>query len=224
MQSTIRYIAYYRVSTEQQGASGLGLDAQKATVAAHLRATSGELISEFTEIESGKRNDRPKLQRAIAECHRRKAILIIAKLDRLSRDAAFILSLKKKNVEFVACDFPQANRFLLTIMAGFAEYERELISKRTIDALAAAKARGKLLGLANPCRTDKDAVIAKAARSNARLATERAEKYLPIIAAIEATGITSTCGIAKALNAKETPTARGRVWHASAVRLILKRR
>ncbi len=143
------FIAYYRVSTDRQGWSGLGLEAQRATVAAHL-GHGQALKAEFTEIETGKRNDRPELIKALAECKKQRARLIIAKLDRLARNLHFISGLMESGIEFVACDVPGANRLMLQILAVFAEHEREMISKRTKEALAAAKARGCRLGNPNP--------------------------------------------------------------------------
>ena len=137
-----RFVAYYRVSTDRQGRSGLGLDAQRAAVAEYLNGGSWTLAAEFTEVESGKRNDRPELEKALAMCRRTGATLVIAKLDRLSRNASFLLSLRDAGVEFVACDMPEANRLTVGIMALMAEHEAEMASKRTKDALTAATARG----------------------------------------------------------------------------------
>jgi DNA invertase Pin-like site-specific DNA recombinase len=141
-----RFIAYYRVSTDKQGKSGLGLAAQRKAVADYLNGGSWELIGEFTEVESGKRDDRPQLERAIAACKKHRARLIIAKLDRLSRNLAFIATLMERKVDFICCDNPHATKFNLHILAAVAEFERDAISKRTVEALAAAKARGKTLG------------------------------------------------------------------------------
>src|SRR6478672_9282933 len=137
-----RFIAYYRVSTAQQGRSGLGLDAQQAAVLAYLNGGSWALLEEFTEIESGKRSDRPQLAAALAACRLHKATLVIAKLDRLARNVAFVSALMEAGVEFVAVDFPQANRLTIHILAAVAEHEASMISARTKAALAAAKARG----------------------------------------------------------------------------------
>jgi DNA invertase Pin-like site-specific DNA recombinase len=137
---------YYRVSTTQQGASGLGLDAQREAVARHVAGAQGTIVAEFQEIESGKRNDRPQIAAALAACRWRRATLVIAKLDRLARNVHFISSLMESGVDFVACDNPHATRLTIHILAAVAEHEREMISQRTIAALAAAKARGVKLG------------------------------------------------------------------------------
>src|SRR5579883_1614962 len=141
-----KWIAYYRVSTDKQGKSGLGLEAQRAAVKTYLNGGDWKLVREFTEIESGKRSDRPQLQAALDACRMFGAKLVIAKLDRLSRDAHFLLGLEKAGVDFVAADMPNANRLTVGIMAMVAEEERRMISKRTKDALAAAKRRGVKLG------------------------------------------------------------------------------
>src|SRR5258706_10612390 len=147
-----KFIAYYRVSTARQGRSGLGLEAQRNAVMDHLNGGKWRLVAEHTEVESGKRTDRPELARAIGACRRHRATLIIAKLDRLSRDAHFLLGLQKAGVEFIAADMPTANRLTVGIMALVAEEERRLISKRTKEALAAAKRRGVKLGCPRPER------------------------------------------------------------------------
>src|SRR3982751_2868685 len=141
-----RYVSYLRVSTDRQGRSGLGLDAQRKAVEDFLYGGPWDLIAEFVEVESGKRDDRPKLAEALALCRLRNATLVIAKLDRLSRDAHFLLGLEKAGVDFVAADMPTANRLTVGIMAMVADEERRMISKRTKDALAAARARGVKLG------------------------------------------------------------------------------
>ena len=139
-----QFAAYYRVSTDRQGRSGLGLEAQQAAVRGYLGKSTP--IGEFTEIETGKRNDRPQLELALALCRKRKARLVIAKLDRLSRNLAFIAALMDSGVEFVAVDNPHATRLTLHILAAVAEHEREMIAQRTKAALQAAKARGVRLG------------------------------------------------------------------------------
>src|SRR5262249_11444060 len=139
-------IAYYRVSTKRQGRSGLGLEAQEAAVRDFLNGGNWRLVKEFTEIESGKRTDRPQLEKAFQACRVYGAKLIIAKLDRLARNVAFISNLMESGVEFEAVDFPQANRLTIHIMAAMAEHEAKMISERTKAALAAAKRRGVKLG------------------------------------------------------------------------------
>jgi DNA invertase Pin-like site-specific DNA recombinase len=141
-----KFIAYYRVSTDRQGKSGLGLNAQRKAVEDYLNGGRWTLVNEFTEIESGKRNDRPKLEEALAACKKQKAKLVIAKLDRLSRNLAFIATLMESGVEFVAVDNPHATKLTIHILAAVYQHEREMISQRTKDALAAAKKRGQRLG------------------------------------------------------------------------------
>src|SRR5215831_14538405 len=156
-----RFISYYRVSTSQQGASGLGLEAQREAVARHVAGAGGVIVAEFQEIESGKRNDRPEIAAALAACRLRRVTLVIAKLDRLARNVHFISSLMESGVDFVACDNPHATRLTIHILAAVAEHEREMISQRTIAALAAAKARGVKLG--NPHLRPGDRRVAKIA-------------------------------------------------------------
>lgn len=141
-----RFVAYHRVSTAKQGRSGLGLEAQRAAVAAYLNGGPWKLVGEFVEVESGKRADRPELGKALDLCHLIGATLVIAKLDRLTRNVAFMANLMESQVEFVACDNPHASRFTIHILAAVAEHERDQISARTKAALAAAKARGTTLG------------------------------------------------------------------------------
>lgn len=139
-----KYVAYYRVSTAKQGISGLGIDAQKAAVATFLKGA--DLLAEFVEVESGKKNQRTELSRAIASAKAQGATLVIAKLDRLSRNAGFIFALRDSSVDFVCCDIPDANTLTVGIFAVIAQHERETISKRTKDALQAKKAKGEKLG------------------------------------------------------------------------------
>ena len=140
------FVTYYRVSTAKQGASGLGLEAQQQAVRGYLERVHGKELASFTEIESGKRNDRPKLEEAILRCRQTGATLLVSKLDRLSRDAAFLLQLRNSNLQFVCADMPEANELTIGLLAILAEHERRLISKRTKEALQAAKARGVKLG------------------------------------------------------------------------------
>src|ERR687883_224153 len=144
-----KFVAYYRVSTERQGRSGLGLEAQQEAVRNYLNGGSWHLVAEVIEVESGKRSERPKLQEALRFCRMHGATLIIAKLDRLARNVAFVSNLMESGVEFTAGGFPTANRLTIHILAAVAEHEREMISARTKAALAAAKARGTRLGNPN---------------------------------------------------------------------------
>ena len=141
-----KFIAYFRVSTDRQGKSGLGLEAQREAVMKYLNGGRWTLVGEFTEIESGKRDDRPELEKALAACKKQKAKLVIAKLDRLGRSLALIAALMESGVEFVVVDNPHANKLTIHILAAVAQHERELISERTKAALAAVKKRGKRLG------------------------------------------------------------------------------
>jgi DNA invertase Pin-like site-specific DNA recombinase len=220
-----KFVAYYRVSTARQGKSGLGLEAQRKAVTEHLDGGSWELVAEFTEVESGKRNDRPELGKALELCRKRKATLVIAKLDRLARNVAFIANLMESRVDFVAVDMPQANRLTVHILAAVAEHEREMISARTKAALASAKARGKPLGWAIPSRRDEQE---RATVASAAVKRERADRFaanvLPIVHQIRAAGIDTLDGIADALSARGVRTRRGGSWHASTVRNLLLRR
>lgn len=147
-----KFVAYYRVSTQRQGQSGLGVEAQREAVSAHLRSKGARLVAEFTEVETGKGSNalsrRPKLNEALETCRSEKATLVIAKLDRLARNVHFVSGLMESRVPFVACDLPEANELTLHVMAAFAEHEAKRISERTREALARAQARGRKLGKA----------------------------------------------------------------------------
>ena len=216
--SIMKFVAYYRVSTDRQGKSGLGLEAQRKAVMDYLSGGKWELLDEVTEIESGKRDDRPKLTAALKTCKRQKATLVIAKLDRLARDVHFISSVMKSGVEFIAVDMPHANKLTVHILAAVAEHEREMISHRTKVALRAAKARGVTLG--SPVPEKGSAIGVARIREKADLF---AENIVPIIASIRTSGITTLKGIADALNARGIRTARGGSWHPTTVRNILGR-
>jgi DNA invertase Pin-like site-specific DNA recombinase len=219
-----KFVAYYRVSTDRQGRSGLGLDAQRADVAEYLNGGDWQLVEEFEEIESGKNDDRPQLAAALAACRLHRAMLVIAKLDRLARDAHFLLGLEKAGVEFVAVDMPSANRLTVGIMAMVAEEERRAISARTKAALAAAKARGRQLGgdRGNLPAVAKQGAAASASVRRAKAAA-RAGDLLPIVRQLQAAGITSANAIAKALNERGIGTARGGAWRATQVQRVLGR-
>lgn len=192
-----RFICYYRVSTDTQRASGLGLDAQRESVERYLNRTGGEIIAQFTEVESGKKNDRPELAKAIKACKRSKARLIVAKFDRLARNAAFLLTLRDSGIDFLAADMPEASKLTVGVMAIFAEHERDLISQRTKDALAQAKRKGVKLGNPRP-----HAALQRACQVVRANAQEYAENLAPVIREIQASGITSLRGIASVLNTR----------------------
>jgi DNA invertase Pin-like site-specific DNA recombinase len=219
-----KFIAYFRVSAERQGRSGLGLDAQRKAVLDYLDGGRWELVAEFTEVESGKRNDRRELARALAACRLHRATLLIAKIDWLSRDAAFLLNLRDAGVDFVAADMPDANRMTVGIMAIIAEHERDAISTRTKQALAAAKARGTKLG--NPANLSTDSAARGRKMGNAAN-TERAKTRLidlePVIRSVRYEGMTSLSRIATELNARRIPAARGGKWAPVQVSRVLAR-
>lgn len=218
-----KYIAYYRVSTVKQGQSGLGLEAQKASVADYLSTAKGELINEFTEVQSGKQNNRPELDKALRKCRLTGATLLIAKLDRLSRNAAFLINLQNSATDFVACDMPEANELTVGLMACLADYERVLISNRTKEALKAAKARGVKLG--NP-NLDKIRCTDTSAARTAKIekAKERNTEILDVITEIQdsTTDQLSLRAIARQLNTAGYTTARGKAWQATSVSRILQ--
>ncbi|KQT60371.1 MULTISPECIES: recombinase family protein [unclassified Aureimonas] len=216
-----RFISYLRVSTERQGKSGLGLEAQRQAVADYLNGGRWKLVQEVVEIESGGKDDRPKLAEAMALCRLHKATLVIAKLDRLSRDAAFLLGLQKGAVKFVAADMPEANEMVVGIMAVVAQAERRMISQRTKAALQAAKARGTKLGGNRGSIISPEARMAGRAAATAK-ARARASDLLPIITELKAAGTTSLGGIARALTERGIPTARGGTsWTAGQVSRVL---
>ncbi|BAC50275.1 bll5010 [Bradyrhizobium diazoefficiens USDA 110] len=217
-----RWISYLRVSTDRQGKSGLGIEAQRNGVAEYLNGGNWSLVKEFVEVESGKRIDRPKLDEAIKACRIYDAKLVIAKLDRLSRDAHFLLGLEKAGIDFVAADMPNANRLTVGIMAMVAEEERRMISKRTKDALAAAKRRGTKLG------GDRGVVPSKKARELAAetlqaRANARASDLAPVIRELQAAGKTTLRAIAEGLNEAGILTQRKSKWSAVQVQRILSR-
>lgn len=218
-----RAIAYFRVSTQRQGRSGLGIEAQKAAVARFAAAEAIALIGEYVEVETGKGSDaldrRPQLAAALAAARKARCPIVVAKLDRLSRDVHFISGLMAHRVAFIAADIgADADPFMLHIYAALAEKERALISARTKAALAAKKAQGAKLG--NP-RFAAHLDLARAVASDN--ADRFAANVLPVVAAIRAAGITGYTGIAAALNSRGVSTARGGSWHASSVSNLLAR-
>lgn len=209
------FIAYYRVSTDKQGRSGLGLDAQKQAVAEFVQGR-GNILYEFTEIESGKKSDRPQLAEALAMCRRHKAKLIIAKLDRLARNVHFISGLMESNVDFIAVDMPEANRLTIHILAAVAEHEREMISQRTKAALAAAKVKGVRLGNPTPLPASRKARTVWSTNT-----AKFRETVKPLILELQAKGY-SYNAIAKELNRRHIPTANRRQWYHKTVSNLLK--
>lgn len=205
-------VAYFRVSTERQGRSGLGLEAQQQLVQPY----ADDIIHSFTEVESGKNDARPQLEAALELCRETGASILIAKIDRLSRDAAFLLTLRKAGVDIIAADMPNAGTLEFGVRAVVAQHEREEIAKRTRDALAAAKARGIKLGSPNP----RAGGIASGAarREKTKLVAQRA---MPIISAMREAGA-SLRAIASSLNEAGIPSAMGGKWHDTSVRNLLK--
>jgi DNA invertase Pin-like site-specific DNA recombinase len=219
-----RWISYLRVSTDRQGASGLGVEAQRQSVADYLNGGRWKLIKEFVEVESGKKTDRPQLEAALKACRLHGAKLVIARLDRLSRDAHFLLGLDKAGVDFVAADMPNANRLTVGVMALVAEDVRKQISSTTKAALAAAKARGvKLGGYRAGAGLSAEAHARSKAAIQARV-DARAADLAPTIRALQASGATSLRAIAAMLNDAGIPTARGAgKWSAVQVQRVLDR-
>jgi DNA invertase Pin-like site-specific DNA recombinase len=220
-----RFIAYERVSTARQGASGLGLEAQRNAIDRFAASRGAEVLGRFTEVESGKNPNRPELIKAIQLARLTGATLVIAKLDRLSRNAAFLLTLRDSGVQFLACDMPEANELTIGIMALVAQAEREAISRRTKEALAVAKARGVRLGNPNGAnalrRAGKGAVALRAAV--VANADQHAEDLRAVVGDIRWHGALSLRAIAAALNARGMLTRRGGPWQVSNVGNLVRR-
>jgi len=213
-----RFVAYLRVSTAGQGRSGLGLEAQREAVAQYAASTGGRILAELVEVESGRKNERPKLAEALAACRKRHATLVIAKLDRLSRNAAFLLKLRDEGVDFIAADMPNANRLTVGIMALVAEAEAEATSARTKAALAAAKARGVKLGGKRERHGDLRPHAAEGGKASGEARRKAAELQAAdlanIIHDLEANGPKSLHALAAELNARGILTARDKQWTA----------
>jgi len=218
-----KFIAYLGVSTDKQGHSRLGIEAQRKAVSDYLNGGNWQLLAEYVEIESGKRNDRPQLIAALAHAKAIGATIVIAKLDRLARNVAFISNLMESGVEFVAVDMPMANRLTVHVLAAVAEHEREMISQRTKAALAAAKARGTKLGNPNGARALRGCGNAPAIAAIKACAAAHTAQVLPVIEAIRAEGITNLHAIAAELNRRGILTARSGQWYATTVRNTLAR-
>jgi len=227
----MKVIAYFRVSTKRQGRSGLGLEGQREALAEFAARNGGQIMATYQEVESGKRSDRPELAKAIAHAKRSKAKLVVAKLDRLARNVAFLATLMESKVDFVACDNPHATRFTVHILAAVAEFEAQQISDRTKAALAAARKRGVKLGSARPGhwrgREDRRRVGAiKGARIAGQIhavtATNAYSDLYPIVQDLRSNG-QSLRQIASELNVKGHTTRNGRSWNATQVMRVLAR-
>lgn len=209
----LHYVSYLRVSTQRQGISGLGIEAQRNAVEQYVRQCGGTVLAEYVEIETGSGKARPILVQSISHCRRTKATLLIAKLDRLARNVAFVSSLMESGVEFVAADAPYANRLMIHILAAFAEHERTLISERTKAALSAAKLRGIVLG-------SNGRILAHAHRTAARA---YAETLRPNVASARRDGARTLVEIAKHLNSCGLRTREGCSWRPSTISRLLAR-
>lgn len=224
-----RLIAYLRVSTQQQGRSGLGLEAQQSAIAGYAKSIAGEVIATYTEVESGKRSDRPELAKALSHAKRSKCRLVIAKLDRLGRNVAFISALMESRVEFTAVDSPHANKLTLHILSAIAEHEAEMISARTKAALAAAKARGVKLGSARHghWRGHEAKRIDGAHKGGDRTREKFAAASKPIYEAVKPTiqslrnAGRSLQEIADTLNSQGHTTVSGLAWNRVQIRRLL---
>ncbi len=213
MEAIKLWVPYYRVSTQRQGQSGLGLEAQERSVSAFLTVRGGETLAEFTEVESGRKTARPKLAEALALCRKRRATLIIAKLDRLARNVHFISGLMESGVEFLAVDQPTKDRFMLHIQAAFAEEEARRISERTKAAMLSAKLRGVVIGETGRQR-------AKIYRA---VALEKAQDYRAIIEAIRDGRMLGVREIRDELNRREVASPGGGSWHLPNTHRLLVR-
>jgi DNA invertase Pin-like site-specific DNA recombinase len=218
-----RYVAYYRVSTARQGQSGLGLEGQQQVVGDWLNGGNWQIVASFTEVESGKDDaNRPELAKAMRMCRVHCATLVISKLDRLSRDAAWLLGLEKQGYDFIIASSPNVNRLTIGVLALVAEDERRAISLRTKDALGSAKARGVKLG--NPANLSRREVgSAHGNAAKARKATARAADLMPVIEDLRAEGRGSLRQLAAGLTERGIRTPMGRSWTATAVKNLLSR-
>ncbi len=221
------FVSYLRVSTDRQGSSGLGLEAQRQAVAAYLNGGDWRIVAEFVEVESGRNSARPVLEQALAEAQLRRAPLVVAKVDRLTRSVAFLHKLIEAGVDVRFCDLPQlegaVGRFMLTQMAAVAELEAGLISKRTKDALAAAKARGKKLGGIRPGQRLTPDMIAMGRAAQRERADARARKIAPVIAKLRARGVVTLKQVGEALSARGVTPPRGGAWSDAQVKALLER-
>jgi DNA invertase Pin-like site-specific DNA recombinase len=227
----MKIIAYYRVSTKRQGESGLGLEGQVATLTRFADIQDGKIIASYKEIESGKRDNRPELMKALAHAKRSHATLVVAKMDRLSRNATFLSAMLDSGVSFLACDNPHANELTVRILAAVAQEERRAISERTKTALQAAKARGVKLGSARPGHwTGREQIRLEAIAKGRVKAWESLRKnaidayadLIPDLVNLRDSGY-SLGAIAAHLNDQGHTTRRGKAWNASQVMRVLRR-
>jgi DNA invertase Pin-like site-specific DNA recombinase len=222
-QDNSKYVAYLRVSTQRQGKSGLGLEAQRESVRQLVASRNGKIIaSEFVEVESGKINDRPELQKALKRCRTTGATLVVARLDRLSRNAAFLMTLRDSGVQFIAADMPEANTMTVGVLAVVAQHVRETISANTKAALAAAKARGVKLGGHRPGGGQIHRWQREGTQAAARTAQERLLDVAEDLRTLKAEGL-SLNAIARRLNEQDIQTARSSSWTATTVMRALAR-
>ncbi len=211
-----KIVGYVRVSTQKQGASGLGLEAQLAAIRAHAERTGAEVVAVYEEVESGRVSDRPELAKALAHARKAKAAFVVAKLDRLARNVAFVSQVMDSGVDFIAVDNPFATRLTLHILAAVAEHEAAMIAQRTKAALAAAKARGVKLG--SPVAAD---TVAAARTAKSAKARSKAQNLVAIVRDIERSGVATLSGIARALEARGVTTPSGNInWQAAQVARI----
>lgn len=224
-QPALKFVAYERVSTARQGRSGLGLEAQRTAIDDFAATRGADVIGRFTEVESGGKDARPELAKALHLARLTGATLVIAKLDRLSRNAVFLLTLRDSGVRFLAVDMPEANDLTVGIMALVAQQEREAISRRTKEALAAAQARGVKLGNPNGA-----AALKRAGKGGAALratvaanADQFADDLTAVVRDIRAHGHETLRAMAAELNRRGILTRRGGRWHVSSVRNLLRR-
>ncbi|WP_152047607.1 recombinase family protein [Aureimonas psammosilenae] len=221
-----RFVSYLRVSTAKQGSDGLGIDAQRSAVEAYVQRMAGAnatVLHEYLEVESGRRDDRQQLRAAIEHAQLSGARLVIAKLDRLSRDVHFLSGLQKAGVDFVAADMPDANALTVHILAAVAQHEREMISARTKAALVEAKRRGVKLGNPNGAEGIRHLGTGRAVAAITAKADAKAKQLQKALARIEADGITTALGTANALNERGILSPRGGAWTATAVQRLRKR-
>lgn len=213
-----KFVTYYRVSTQRQGASGLGMDAQREAVRQFLNGGEWAVVGEFVEVESGRKTDeqRPELAKALAECKRQGAVLLVAKLDRLARSVHFVSGLMRAGVKFVAVDLPEATDLTIHVMAAFAEHEAKRISQRTKDALAAAKARGVTLGAAGPAN------LRRNVEQRQREADSFAGRLQGVITGMRGRGLTQRAMVAE-LNSLGVKAATGGEWSLIQLQRVLKR-